>query len=333
MNHGTETIDLLDWKDSFADEMVGESRSLLDQIRVARRVAETDCTVLITGETGTGKELMAQAIHCASVRADGPFVAVNCAAIPDDLIEDELFGHVAGAFSGALKDRAGTVMRANNGTLFLDEVGELPPRAQAKLLRMLQEHIVTPIGSDEPQHVDIRIVSATHRDLAQMVREGTFREDLVYRLNVIPIDLPPLRNRGQDVLEIATSFLRLASIRYKREVIGFSPAAKRALVNHPWPGNVRELRNAVDRAVLLSRADQIEPKDLGLAEADGPMTDVIEDEVTLTADLDLKKALRKTEIELIEKALEKTGGNRTEAAALLGLNRTTLVEKLKKTSV
>ena len=327
MTHGTETIDLLEWKDAFAVAMIGESRSLLDQIRVARRVADTDCTVMITGETGTGKELMAQAIHAASVRAEGPFVAVNCAAIPDDLIEDELFGHVAGAFSGAVKDREGRVVRAHKGTLFLDEVGELPARAQAKLLRVLQERVVTPIGSDELVEVDVRIVAATHRDLRNMVREGAFREDLLYRLDVIPIELPALRNRGKDIVEIATAFLAVARERYHRPVTGFSRSAELAMIAHTWPGNVRELKNAIDRAVLLARGALIEPCDLGLAV---PQPARAEERPQATGDLDLKKALRRTEIALIERALSKTGGSRTEAAALLGLNRTTLVEKLKK---
>jgi transcriptional regulator with PAS, ATPase and Fis domain len=328
VEHGTETIDLIEWKDAFAEAMVGESRSLLEQIRVAKRVADTECTVLITGETGTGKELMAQAIHSSSARSSGPFVAVNCAAIPDDLIEDELFGHIAGAFSGAVRDRAGKVVRAQGGTLFLDEVGELPARAQAKLLRMLQERVVTPIGSDEPTRVDVRIVAATHRDLMQMVRAGTFREDLLYRLNVIPIDLPPLRSRGPDILAIAMAFLRVACERFHRSFTGFTPAAERALIAHSWPGNVRELKNAIDRAVLLANGPEIDLADLGkLGELDVDRGAIAGES---GADLDLKKALRKTELELIEKALEKAGGNRTEAAALLGLNRTTLVEKLKK---
>jgi transcriptional regulator with PAS, ATPase and Fis domain len=329
MNYGPETTDLLEWKDAFADAMVGESRSLLDQLHIARRVADTDCTVLITGETGTGKELMAQAIHAASGRAEGPFVAINCAAIPEDLIEDELFGHVAGAFSGATKDRAGRVARAHGGTLFLDEVGELPPRAQAKLLRVLQERVVTPLGSDEQIQVDVRIVAATHCDLLEMVREGAFREDLLYRLNVIPIELPPLRARGPDIVAIATTFLRAACEKFRRKHTSFSSAAEQAMTAHSWSGNVRELKNAVERAVLLARGSAIEASDLGLASVQprAATTEALDD-----GDFDLKRALRRTENGLIEKALIKAGGNRTEAAALLGLNRTTLVEKLKKTS-
>jgi transcriptional regulator with PAS, ATPase and Fis domain len=326
---GTQTIDLLGWRDDFADDMVGGSRELLDQIRIARRVAGTECTVLITGETGTGKELMARALHSASERREEPFVAVNCAAIPEDLIEDELFGHVAGAFSGAVKDRPGRVVSADGGTLFLDEIGDLPARAQAKLLRVLQERVVTPVGSDEAIEVNVRIIAATHRDLGLMAREGGFREDLLYRLNVIPIELPPLRSRGTDIVAIAQSILRSACERYRRSSLRFSREAERALVAHVWPGNVRELKNTIDRAVLLARGEQIEAKDLGLSvQVEHVDTSDVEGD-----DLDLKRALRKTEIELIEKALEKTGGNRTEAAALLGLNRTTLVEKLKKTSV
>jgi transcriptional regulator with PAS, ATPase and Fis domain len=271
---------------------------------------------------------MARALHAASDRKEAPFVAVNCAAIPDDLIEDELFGHVAGAFSGALRDRAGRVASADRGTLFLDEVGDLPARAQAKLLRLLQERVITPLGSDEPITIDVRVIAATHRDLAQMVREGAFREDLLYRLNVIPIELPPLRSRGSDILDIARSLLRAASVRFRRAVAGFSADAERAMIAHGWPGNVRELKNAVERAVLLAKGDEIEASDLGLdCKREREQEDVSSD------DLDLKRALRKTELELIEKALERTGGNRTEAAALLGLNRTTLVEKLKKGTV
>jgi transcriptional regulator with PAS, ATPase and Fis domain len=323
----TQTIDLIEWKDSFAESMVGRSHLLLEQVRVARRVADTECTVLIVGETGTGKELMAKAIHEASSRAKGPFVAINCAAIPDELLEDELFGHVTGAFSGAVSDRAGKVMKANGGTLFLDEIGELPPRSQAKLLRVLQERVVNPIGADEVHSVDVRIVCATHRDLRQMVNDGTFREDLLYRLTVIPLELPPLRKRDQDILEIARAFARTACERYHRPSVGFSAEAEIALIAHPWPGNIRELKNAVDRAVLLARGEVIDARDLGIEEIAAPAE--LEAPIE-TADLDLRKAIRKTELKLIEKALTKTGGNRTEAAALLGLNRTTLVEKLKK---
>jgi transcriptional regulator with PAS, ATPase and Fis domain len=325
MPHGTETVEMLAWKEDFAQDLVGSSRPLLDQLKVARRVADTDCTVLITGETGTGKELLAHALHAGSARREGPFVAINCAAIPDDLIEDELFGHVAGSFSGATKERAGKIAKAHGGTLFLDEVGELPARAQAKLLRVLQERLVTPLGADDPIEVDVRILVATHRNLEAMVAEGTFREDLYYRLDVVSVDLPPLRERGRDIVELALEFLHSAARQYNRNVTGFSAEAEVALMQHDWPGNVRELKNAVDRAVLLARSHTIAAGDLGLTRGeDTSATDIA------TSDLDLKKALQRTEHKLIEKALEKTQGNRTEAAALLGLNRTTLVEKLKR---
>jgi two-component system response regulator AtoC len=327
-NISTKTIDLIEWRDTFAAEMVGSSRTLLDQVRRARRVADTDCSVLITGETGTGKEVMARAIHAASPRGEQPFVAINCGAIPEELIEDELFGHAAGAYTGAEKARRGRIASAEGGTLFLDEIGELPPRAQVKLLRVLQERVIQPVGSDEAIAVDIRVLAATHRDLRQMVADKQFRDDLLYRLEVIPIRLPPLRERGPDIIEVAEVFLEAAAHRFRRNVSVLSPEAIAAIEAHEWRGNVRELHNAIERAVLLGRGPAISPADLGLPEAAPPAEPA--GPVPATEDLDLKRSLREREQQLIRIALQKTNGNRTEAAALLGLNRTTLIEKMKK---
>ncbi len=232
--------------------------------RRIRKVAQTTSSVLIQGESGTGKELVARALHESSSRRSHNLISVNCAAIPENLIESELFGHEKGAFTGATNTRTGLVEAAHNGTLFLDEIGELPLEAQARLLRVLQEHEIRKVGSVQSQKVDVRLVAATHRDLKQFVREGRFREDLFYRINVMPLQIPPLRDRGNDILELAERILSNTCKRLVHEPMQFSADAIQAITTYPWPGNVRELENAIERAVILSEADEVAIDLLGL---------------------------------------------------------------------
>jgi transcriptional regulator with PAS, ATPase and Fis domain len=315
--------------------ILGSSACLRDAVATLISVADTDCTVLLTGESGTGKELFARALHEKSTRASGPFAAINCAAIPESMMEAELFGHVRGSFTGATGSRPGRLAAADGGTLFLDEIGDMPLAAQAKLLRVLQEGTITPVGSDTDVAIDVRVVAATHHDLEQMVAEGKFRADLYFRLNVVPIQLPSLRTRGaEDILELADHFVAEAASKYRRPASELDPDARQALLDYHWPGNVRELAHKIERAVLLARGAAITAAHLNLA---APVrrarTVTAPPELRVISgqgDLDLKKALDRVEKHFIEKALERTKGNRTEAAALLGLNRTTLVEKMRK---
>ncbi|NTV15085.1 MAG: sigma-54-dependent Fis family transcriptional regulator [Desulfobulbaceae bacterium] len=295
--------------------------ALLD---TALRVAESEASVLISGESGTGKELLARLIHRRSPRREAPLVAVNCAAIPDTLIESELFGHVKGAFTGAVANRKGRFQSARGGTLFLDEIGELKLDMQAKLLRALQEKEVQPVGSDRTEKVDARIIAATNRDLKEETGAGRFREDLYYRLGVIPLHLPPLRERPEDIAALANHFLRKqgapAGVR-------FSPAALAVLNSYPWPGNIRELQNAVERACILRRGEEIGGSELGLPGPAGPAGDgeglgleIPPEGISLEA----------VEKELIRKALARSGGNRSEAARLLRIPRHVLIYRLEK---
>ncbi|MCB9623797.1 MAG: sigma-54-dependent Fis family transcriptional regulator [Sandaracinus sp.] len=245
--------------------MVGRSPAMQVVFSRVTKVAPTDATVLILGESGTGKELVARAIHAQSGRAKRAFVAVNCASIPEGLIESELFGHERGAFTGAVRTHAGLVAAAHEGTLFLDEIGELPPPAQARLLRVLQESEVRRVGSTGSRRVDVRILAATHRDLPAMVEEGSFREDLFFRLRVLEIELPPLRERGADVLELADVLLTRAAKRLGRGTLRFAPEARDAIASHRWPGNVRELLNAIERAVILHDDGLVTSELLGLS--------------------------------------------------------------------
>ena len=244
--------------------MVGSCPAMQELFRRIRKVAQTNSSVLIQGESGTGKELVAKALHEASSRRVANLISVNCAAIPENLIESELFGHEKGAFTGATSTRTGLVEAANNGTLFLDEIGELPLEAQARLLRVLQEHEIRKVGSVQSQKVDVRLVAATHRDLKQFVREGRFREDLFYRINVMPLDIPPLRERGNDILDLADIILARTCKRLNSNPMRYSADAIQAITTYPWPGNVRELENAVERAVILSESDEIAIELLGL---------------------------------------------------------------------
>ncbi|MBN1770114.1 MAG: sigma-54-dependent Fis family transcriptional regulator [Deltaproteobacteria bacterium] len=286
-------------------------------LALVRAVAPRDTTVLVTGESGTGKELVARAIHGASRRSAGPFVAVNSAAIPEHLIESELFGHEKGAFTGAVAARAGVFEAAAGGTVFLDEVGELPAAAQAKLLRVLQERTVTRLGAVRTLDVDFRLIAATHRDLEALVRQGRFREDLYYRIAVLPLALPPLRERPEDVAPLVATFLRELEPARAVEV---TPAAWERLRRHRWPGNVRELRNTVERALVLSGGGALEPQHLQLeAAAVGPPPEA-----------GTASTLREMERRAILEALEAAGGNRKAAAERLGISLRTLQYRLKE---
>jgi len=282
-------------------------------------LADSEATVLLTGETGTGKEVVARAIHRHGRRGARPFVAVNCAAIPADLLESQLFGHVRGAFTGAIADRAGSFREAHGGTLFLDEIGDMDLAMQAKLLRVLQERVVAPVGG-KPVSVDVRIVAATNRDLRDAVRQGRFREDLFYRVGVVPLPLPPLRERLADIVPLAEHFLAaLAAAVPKR----LSAPAAAALLAHPWPGNVRELRNAMERVNAMVRQPVIGRADLDfLVPAVAVATDWLAG--------DLPGALARLEVEMIRRALIASDGNRTEAARRLGIHRQLLHTKLKQ---
>jgi DNA-binding NtrC family response regulator len=324
------------WRDQHAPGILGEHERLLEVFHMLARIAPTDYTVLIEGESGTGKELIARAVHAASAHRDGPFVPVNCAAIPDTLIESELFGHSRGAFSGATRDREGRFSAAEGGTLFLDEIGEMSPAAQAKLLRVLEDGEFAPVGETTLRHADVRIVTATNRDLGAMAERGRFRPDLFYRLHQVPIRLPSLRERVDDIPRLAEHFLLRAARRLGREIDGFSPAAMRRLCEYQWPGNVRELENAIERAALLHTgvgcigiADLPQPI-VGAARVE-PTTDRRATLVDLpAAGVDLRDLLERVEVQLIEQALARCNGKKSAAARLLGLNRTTLSEKLRR---
>ena len=338
-------LDFSTWRTQFAHEIVGDSPEMIDALETIRHVAGTDCSILITGETGTGKELFARAAHRASPRRNRALIPVNCAAIPENLLETELFGHIKGAFTGATNARSGRFMSAHEGTIFLDEIGDLPLAAQAKLLRVLEERVVSPVGSDSDIAVDVRIIAATHHNLAEMVEQGKFRADLYFRLAVVPIHLPPLRERPDDILTIANLCVARAREKLGRNIEGFDASARAALSAYHWPGNVRELSHVIDRSVLLARKSVLSASDIPLPNQRGrvsrtPEPRASEDSGVFAvpsfgrelgdSSLDLRSALETLERQLIDRALQRSGGNRTEAAALLGLNRTTLVEKLRK---
>jgi DNA-binding NtrC family response regulator len=383
------------WRDEHAPDFIGEHPALLEVFLVLERIAATDCTVLITGESGTGKELVARALHHASRRTDKAFVPVNCGAIPETLIESELFGHAKGAFSGATSAREGRFAVADGGTLFLDEIGEMSLSVQVKFLRVLQEQEFVPVGETRPRKCDVRILAATNKNLELMSEQGTFREDLFYRLNLIPIQLPRLRDRLSDVPILAEHFLERMRKRAGTEIHGFSPALLEAMSGYQWPGNVRELENTIERMMLLHqgagtldvedlppkiRRDSARPPAVALPGIDAmhmreaprspaPPSSVLAfrgtqpaaaepqaassgeyvsvqrpsessvarrvpaapDEFVLPEDgINLREAVELFEMNLIEQALERTGGNKNQASILLGMNRTTLVEKLRK---
>ena len=315
--------------------VIGDSQVMRDLLAQVERIGASEATVMITGESGTGKEVIARLLHGASSRAGRPFVPVNCGAIPEGLVESELFGHARGAFTGAVERRVGRFVQADGGTLFLDEIGELPASAQAKLLRALQEREVVPVGEAKPVPVDIRIVAATHRDVEAMVNEGKFREDLYYRLAVVPIDVPPLRARAKDIPPLARWFLDLANARNRRHVT-IADEALAAMSGYAFPGNVRELENLVERLVVTDVDGVITVEDLPAKVRGGARTAAAGGggggAVVMPTEggASLDQVLRDTEDKLIDEALRQAGGNKARAAQILGINRTTLIEKLKR---
>jgi len=313
--------------DNDSSAVIGTSPAMAQVMDLVHRIASSDTTVLIAGETGTGKELIARAVHDASGRS-GPFVAINCAAVPATLLESELFGHARGAFTDARVARTGLFVEAQGGTLFLDEIGELPIELQPKLLRALQERKVRPIGANAEVSFDARIITATNRDLEEEVRARRFREDLYYRINVVKLDLPPLRQRGNDVLALATKFLERAQARSNKNIHSIAPAAAERLLRYDWPGNVRDLENCIERAVALARFNQITVDDLPdkvrAYEAERFVVSVNEPQDLLTVD--------QLERRYIERVLVLLGQNKSRAAQVLGLDRRTLYRKLERWS-
>ena len=305
--------------------ILGRSPAMLAMQETIATVAPTEATVLITGESGTGKELVARALHSGSARADKPMVTVNCAALAENLLESELFGHEKGSFTGADRRREGRFVQANGGTLFLDEIGEMPLPLQAKLLRALQEGEVQRVGSDAPLTVDVRVLAATNRDLREEVARRRFREDLYFRLNVISLEVPPLRDRGEDIPVLAAHFLERFAGRNRKSIRGFSPQAVDSLLRYAWPGNVRELENAVERAVVLLVGDYVSEREL-------PPTLIAAEDPTRTATRPDFAHMTLEEIErlAVQDTLEQVGGNKSEAARRLGINRKTLLAKLGK---
>jgi DNA-binding NtrC family response regulator len=307
---------------------VSGNRAFLDVVKLADTVAPTDSTVLITGESGTGKEVLARYIHRISERESGPFVSINCGALPENLLESELFGHVKGSFTGAVRDKEGLFVAAKGGTFFMDEVGEMTPTLQVKLLRALQEREIVPVGATEPVSIDVRIIAATNRDLDQEIRRGTFRSDLYYRLNVIALHLPPLRDRAEDVALLADHFLqRLNAGRNGKPPITLEESALAALQRYDWPGNVRELENAIERAVVLCRGTAIEADALPARICDPVSTPLVSE----------RPAANPT-LETVERAyilfvLDAEGGNKARAAELLGIDPSTLYRKLTRYGV
>jgi two-component system, NtrC family, response regulator AtoC len=308
--------------------LFGESPAMAALRDLLRRAAASDATILLVGETGTGKELAARQIHALSSRRAGPLVSINCAAVPEQLLESELFGHVRGAFTDARADRRGLLAQAAGGTILLDEVGDMPMSLQPKLLRALQDRRARPVGSDTESEFDVRVIAATNRDLEQHVAEGRFRQDLFFRLNVIQVELPPLRTRGNDVLLLGQRFLEAAAARSGKPVTGLTPPAAAKLLAYSWPGNVRELQNCMERAVAVAAFDRLTVEDLPERIRNYTRT-----QLPLIGDApgDLPP-LEEVERRYIDKVLEAVGGNRTEASRILGVDRKTLYRKLKAES-
>ncbi len=310
-------------------DIIAKSASMVDLFRTLRKIAEFKTTVLVGGESGTGKELVARALHRLSPRKDGPFIAVNCGAIPGTLLESELFGHRKGAFTDANRDKRGLFEEASSGTLFLDEIGELPLALQVKLLRVLQEEEIRRLGDTQDIQVDVRVVAATARDLNAEVARGAFREDLFYRLDVVHLALPPLRERREDIPLLASHFIERMNARMGLAIAGVSPEAMRRLMDHEWPGNVRELENTIERAMVLTDTPQIDVD--ALSDRIGHVQRVAPPVVSPNdGDLSIKRASRRAEEELIRRALAKTAGNRTRAAELLEISHRALLYKIKE---
>lgn len=311
----------LELKEKYAlSGIIGKSKAMQDVFRLIKDIAPLDITVLITGETGTGKELVARAIHYNSARANGPFVAVNCAAIPENLLESELFGYEKGAFTGAVKRKKGKIELAEGGTLFLDEIGDMPSELQAKLLRFLEDRTFERLGGEQTIKANVRIVAATNHDLTLDIKEKRFREDLYFRLNTITIYLPPLRKRWEDVPLLVEHFIQAYNESFKKNIKGISPEALSLLIQQEWPGNVRELKHVIARAVALCRGEMITPKDLALETKEALGEEIY----------DLNRILERHEKAAIRKALMQTGYNKTKAAQLLGISLRSLQYKIKK---
>ena len=308
--------------------IIGRSPAMQDLFETVALVAPSEATVLIVGESGTGKELIANAIHQNSPRTNRPFIKVNCAALPETLLESELFGHEKGAFTGALARKQGRFQLAHTGSIFLDEVGEMTPTTQTKILRVLQEREFEPLGSTQTVKVDTRVIAATNKNLVEEIQQGNFREDLYYRLNVVTLQVPPLRERREDISLLADFFLKQYAEKNRRLIKGFTPRAMDLLIRHNWPGNVRELENVVERAVIMARGDLI---------SQGELPDTIRglDAEIEKAEMDLSsgRSLKEVERDMILRTLEDTGGNRTRAAEILGISRRTLQLKLKEYGV
>jgi len=322
-------------------KMIAASPSMKQALKFARRVAQSEVsTILLEGESGTGKDVLAQFIHHYGRRSEGPFVALNCAAIPETLLESELFGYEKGAFTDARAPKAGILEIASGGTVFLDEIGEMPLVIQAKLLRVLEEQVFRRLGGVRDIHVDLRVVAATNRKLTEAIEQGRFRLDLYYRLNVIQVVLPPLRDRAEDIIPLAEHFVRTYNVKFKRSIKGLSHSAAAALLTHDWPGNVRELRNVIERAMVLEEADWIQASNMQIASDGRPPSAMAEQAAAAEdgiggspmadANAPFEVSLEEAEKNLVRKALERAGGNQTRAAVLLGVTRDTLRYKMKK---
>jgi two-component system NtrC family response regulator len=312
--------------------VIGMSEPMLGIFESVRRIAPTDVSVLITGESGTGKELIARALHNKSTRKGGPFVPINCGAIPENLLESELFGHEKGSFTGAHATKAGKFETADRGTLFLDEIGELPQALQVKLLRFLQDQVIERVGGGAPIQVDVRVIAATNSDLEEMIAEKKFREDLFYRINTVRISMPPLRDRGDDILLLATRFLHRYSLEFSRGLKGYSRAAIEAIHSYRWPGNVRELDNRVKRGVIMAAANLIQPSDLDIPfeDASGESGPVEGAPIDFAGEMSLKEARDRLEKGMVAAALLRTSGNVSASAGELGVSRPTFHDLMKK---
>jgi DNA-binding NtrC family response regulator len=310
--------------------LVGHSPAIIQVMKTLARVAPSHATVLVVGETGTGKELVARTIHRFSDRAERRFVAVNCSALAEGLLESELFGHVRGAFTGAAGARPGLFREADHGTLFLDEIGDISPGLQARLLRVLQEHEIVPVGSETAVHVDVRVLAATHRDLPELVRQGRFREDLYYRLNVVTLVLPPLRERRQDIPLLIDHFLRELAARHGRGPVAVDPDAQYRLLGYAWPGNIRELQNVLERSMLLAEQDVIGPEHLPPEVRPGASSLAAPTSAPPIVEPSPLRSLEEVDREHVLRVLGMTGGNREESARILGISRRTLSRMIQR---
>jgi len=305
--------------------LIAKSPEILSKLELISRIAQTDSSVLILGESGVGKELFAEQIHLQSLRKNGPFIRVNCAALPEGLLESELFGHVKGAFTDAIQNRKGRFELADGGTIFLDEIGDLPLKLQAKLLRVLQQKTFEKVGSSETISVDVRIVAATNKNIEELVKKGEFRSDLYYRLNVLPIHIPPLRSRKEDIIELANHFLKKFSRETKKQINGFTKDAIDAMLSYSWPGNVRELENAIERAIVITKEKLISSHDLLIGTKN--------DDIAVYKGMNLKDALNIFKKHFIQAALESHNWNQTETARELDIQRTYLSRLIKELNI